>query len=106
MAIKLGALKLFGGGAAKAKAEPRPAAKPAAKAAGSGGGFFSRPLPVLGGYDRQAAADLHHAAGAVPTADAALVTTIREGTFGTVYRHGRQSACRRASLCGAAGLAR
>ena len=84
MAIKLGALKLFGGGAAKA--EPRPAAKPAAKAA-SGGGFFSRPLPLIGrmatGKQLQIFITL---LVLFLVADAALVTIdTREGSFGTVY---------------------
>ncbi|HXJ10393.1 MAG TPA: methyl-accepting chemotaxis protein, partial [Burkholderiales bacterium] len=87
MAIKLGALKLFGGGAAKA--EPRAAAKPAAKAASSsgGGGFLSRPLPVIGrlstGKQLQIFTTLL-VLFLVVDAGVVVVDT-RDSTFGTVY---------------------
>jgi len=87
MAIKLGALKLFGGGAAKA--EPRAAAKPAAKAAASasGGGFLSRPLPVIGRLSTGKQLQIFTTLLVLfLVVDAAVVTIdTRESTFGTVY---------------------
>ena len=87
MAIKIGALKLFGGSAAKAepKAKPKAAAKPAAAA--SGGGFLSRPLPLVGrlttGKQLQIFATL---LGLFLVVDAAIVAIdLRQSTFGTVY---------------------
>src|SRR5260221_11560707 len=81
MAIKLGALKLFGRGAAPAEA---PAAKPAAP---SRGGFMSRPLPILGGMRTGAQLQILTTALVVfLLADAAIVAIdARQGTFATVY---------------------
>ena len=82
MAIKLGALKLFGGSAA-------PAAKPAVgkPAAAPGGGFLSRPLPVLGalrtGTQLQILTTLLVVFLLVDAAVVAIDT--RQGTFATVY---------------------
>src|SRR5258706_5991220 len=81
MAINLGALKLFGRGAAPAEA---PAAKPAAP---SRGGFMSRPLPILGGMRTGAQLQILTTALVVfLLADAAIVAIdARQGTFATVY---------------------
>jgi twitching motility protein PilJ len=81
MAIKLGALKLFGRGAAPAEA---PAAKPAAP---SRGGFMSRPLPILGGMRTGVQLQILTTALVVfLLADAAVVAIdARQGTFATVY---------------------
>src|SRR3954470_2889971 len=83
MAIKLGALKLFGGG--PSRTESRPAPKPAATA--SGGGFLSRPLPIIGrlsaGRQLQIFTTLLVIFLVVDAAVVAIDT--RESTFGTVY---------------------
>src|SRR4051812_32034434 len=81
MAIKLGALKLFGRGAAPAEA---PVAKPAAS---SRGGFMSRPLPFLGAMRTGAQLQILTTVLVVfLLADAAIVAVdARQGTFGTVY---------------------
>src|SRR5258706_14228551 len=81
MAINLGALKLFGRGAAPAEA---PAAKPAAP---SRGGFMSRPLPILGGLRTGAQLQILTTLLVLfLLADAAIVAIdARQGTFGTVY---------------------
>src|SRR5712671_952514 len=85
MAIKLGALKLFGFGGGKAAA--RPQAAPARPAAVSRGGFMSRPLPLLGrlriGTQLQI---LITALIGFLLVDAAVVAIdAREGNVGTVY---------------------
>src|SRR5260221_6131098 len=82
MAIKLGALKLFGGG--KAPAAQAPAGKPAAPARG---GFLAWRLPLLGsmrtGKQLQI---LTTVLVLLLLADAAIVfVDARQGTFGTVY---------------------
>src|SRR3954464_4593084 len=83
MAIKLGALKLFGGG--PSRTESRPAPKPAATA--SGGGFLSRPLPIIGrlsaGRQLQIFTTLLVLFLVVDAGVVAIDT--RESTFGTVY---------------------
>src|SRR5258705_11560788 len=81
MAIKLGALKLFGRGAAPVEA---PAAKPAASPRG---GFMSRPLPFLGGLRTGAQLQILTTALVLfLLADAAIVAIdARQGTLATVY---------------------
>jgi twitching motility protein PilJ len=81
MAIKLGALKLFGRGAAPAEA---PVAKPTASPRG---GFMSRPLPILGAMRTGAQLQILTTALVVfLLADAAIVAIdARQGTFATVY---------------------
>ena len=84
MAIKLGALKLFGFGGGKTA---KPQTVPARPAAASRGGFMSRPLPLLGrlriGKQLQI---LITALIAFLLVDAAVVAIdAREGNFGTVY---------------------
>jgi twitching motility protein PilJ len=83
MAIKLGALKLFGRGAVPAVAPA--ASKPAAPA--SGGGFMSRPLPFLGGLRTGTQLQILITALVLfLLIDAAIVAIdARQGTFGTVY---------------------
>src|SRR5262249_26179639 len=87
MASKLGILKLFGGGAAKA--EPRAAAKPAAKAASSsgGGGFLSRPLPLIGRLSTGRQLQIFTSLLVLFLVVDALVVAYdtRESTFGTVW---------------------
>src|SRR5258708_18866411 len=84
MAIKLGALKVFGKGAA-ASQKPAPAAS--RPAAAPGGGFLSRPLPLLGrlrtGKQLQILTIL---LALFLLADVAVVAIdARQGTFATVY---------------------
>src|SRR6195256_4201764 len=85
MAIKIGALKLFGGGSAKA--EPKPAARPAAAASPTGGGFLSRPLPIIGRLSTGRQLQIFTTLLVIfLLVDAAVVAyDTREGTFGTVY---------------------
>ncbi len=84
MAIKIGALKVFGKGAAAGQ-KPAPAAS--RPAAAPGGGFMSRPLPLLGrlrtGKQLQVLTTL---LVLFLVADAAIVAIdARQGTFVTVY---------------------
>src|SRR6266571_1762506 len=84
MAIKLGALKIFGKGAA-ASQKPAPAA--GRPAAAPGGGFLSRPLPLLGRL--RTARQLQVLTALLAfflVMDAAIVVIdARQGTFATVY---------------------
>src|SRR3954469_16156308 len=83
MGNKIGTLKLFGRG--PSRTESRPAPKPAATA--SGGGFLSRPLPIIGrlsaGRQLQIFTTLLVICLVVDAAVVAIDT--RESTFGTVY---------------------
>src|SRR3954469_3278821 len=83
MGNKIGTLKLFGRG--PSRTESRPAPKPAATA--SGGGFLSRPLPIIGrlsaGRQLQIFTTLLVIFLVVDAAVVAIDT--RESTFGTVY---------------------
>jgi twitching motility protein PilJ len=86
MAIKLGALKLFGFSFGRGKTA-KPQTAPARPAAASRRGFMSRPLPLLGrlriGTQLQI---LITALVVFLLVDAAVVAIdAREGTFGTVY---------------------
>jgi twitching motility protein PilJ len=83
MAIKIGALKLFGGGATP-KADKAPAA-PAARA--SGGGFLSRPLPIFGGMSTGKQLQIFTTLLVLfLVADAGIVAIdTRQGTFATAY---------------------
>ena len=82
MAIKLGALNLFGRGAAA-----KPETAPARAAAPAGGGFFSRPLWLLGRLRVGAQLQILITALVVLLlVDAAVVAyDARQGNFGTVY---------------------